>query len=311
MKSRILDILRGGEGPHSGEDLSDRLNVSRVTIWKHIKTLQDWGYDIVSGSKGYRLAASPDIPLPWEFPDREDRIHFYEETDSTMGAARELARGGCPAFTTVFAGRQTRGRGRMSRSWRSDSGGIYLTVVLRPELAVAESPKVIFAASLALAETLRRALGVPAAVKWPNDILVEERKLAGMLAELEAEGELVSFVNVGIGINANNEPSAADPGAVSLAGLLGRPVERLPFLRAFLDRLEAATTRPALDRAVAEWKRLAVTIGREVRVETLRETVEGRAEDVDEAGALLVRTPDGDLRRIVFGDCFHRARPSP
>lgn len=313
MKAAILDILRREKAFCSGETLSRELGVSRVTVWKHIQSLQALGYAVTSGPKGYRLTGIPDLLLPWEFPGREDRVHYHEELDSTMDAARRLARNGCPAGTVVIAGRQTRGRGRMARDWQSDEGGLYMTLVLRPELAVLESPKVCFAASLELARTLREAFGVDAAVKWPNDLLVDERKLAGMLSEMEADGDLVRFVNIGVGINVNNDPPAA-LSAVSLKQLLGREVSRRDLLAAFLERLEPRL-RPdslaeTLDGVVAEWKAFTVTLNREVRVQTLRETVRGTAVDVDADGALMLRTSDGDIRRIVFGDCFH-TEPAP
>lgn len=306
MKARILEILRREYDFHSGETLSRELGVSRVTVWKHIKALQESGYHIEAGGKGYRLTGSPDVPYPWEFPRREKLMHYHPELESTMGAARQMAREGCPAFTTVVAGRQTRGRGRMARSWQSEPGGLYFTLVLRPKLPVVDSPKVCFAAALALTETLREDVGVEAAVKWPNDILAGKRKLAGMLSEMEADGDLVSFVNIGIGINVNNDPAPAEPGAVSLCRLLGHDVSPVSILSAFLDRLESRLDPPSLDRAITDWKVFTTTLNRKVCVQTLQEEVCGMAVDVDENGALMVRTANQELKRVVFGDCFHK-----
>lgn len=306
VKAHILGLLRRSSDVCSGEALSRSLGVSRVTIWKHIKALRDLGYPIDAGARGYRLKESPDALYPWEFPGRESLIHFFQEIDSTMAAARKLARGGCPAFTTVIAERQTEGRGRLQRSWHSDPGGLYATLVLRPEIPVVDSPRLSFAASLEMVETLRDLTGVQAAVKWPNDVLVGERKLAGMLSEMEAGGDLVTFVNIGIGLNVNNDPTAANSEATSLYRLTGKRIRRQALLSAFLDRMERRLTAGGLARAIENWKGLTVTLGRKVRVQTLKEAVWGHAEDVDDQGALILRTDGGERRRIVFGDCFHQ-----
>ncbi|MGD8251732.1 MAG: biotin--[acetyl-CoA-carboxylase] ligase [Desulfobacterales bacterium] len=306
IKAHILGLLRQSSDVCSGEALSRSLGVSRVTIWKHIKALQDLGYPIDAGARGYRLEESPDALYPWEFPGRESQVHYFQEIDSTMAAAKKLARAGCPAFTTVIAQRQTGGRGRLDRSWHSDPGGLYMTLVLRPEIPVVDSPRLSFAASLEWVQTLRDLAGVQAVVKWPNDVLCGEHKLAGILSELEADGDLVTFVNIGIGLNVNNDPTAANPGATSLYRLTGKRMRRQALLSAFLDRMERRLTAGGLARAIEDWKILTVTIGRTVRVQTLKETVWGLAEDVDDQGALILRTDSGERRRIVFGDCFHQ-----
>jgi BirA family biotin operon repressor/biotin-[acetyl-CoA-carboxylase] ligase len=125
MKGRILKILKCKAGIVSGQALSDELGISRVSIWKHIQKLQALGYDILATAKGYRLDNSPDVPYPWEFPDRESKIFYYPELPSTMDAAKDLARKDCPHFTTVIAGRQISGRGRLQREWFSEIGGLF------------------------------------------------------------------------------------------------------------------------------------------------------------------------------------------
>ena len=214
MKGKILSELRTRNETVSGEYLSSTLGISRVSIWKHIHKLQELGYNIVSTPNGYQLIDSPDILYPWEFPDREDRIHYFPELTSTMDTARDLARKNCPEFSVVVAGRQTAGRGRLNRQWLSDDGGLYFTIVLRPDIAVPISSRVNFLASLTMARVLRDKYKIDAAVKWPNDILVDDQKLSGMLSELEAEADRVFFINVGMGINVNNNPSGIEPAAI-------------------------------------------------------------------------------------------------
>jgi BirA family biotin operon repressor/biotin-[acetyl-CoA-carboxylase] ligase len=230
MKGQILKILKAEAGIVSGQALSDKLGISRVAIWKHIQKLQALGYDILATTKGYQLDNSPDVPYPWEFPGRESKIFYYPELPSTMDAAKNLARKGCPDFTTVIAGRQISGRGRLQREWLSEKGGLYFTMVLRPDLPPVLSFRVSFLASLTLAGILHEAFGIEARVKWPNDILVDERKVAGMLSELEAEADRVAFINIGIGINVNNDPAPIAPEATSLKRLLGRAVSKKDVL---------------------------------------------------------------------------------
>jgi BirA family biotin operon repressor/biotin-[acetyl-CoA-carboxylase] ligase len=306
MKSAILQMLRNPGGDVvSGSALCARLGTSRVAVWKHIHQLQTSGYPIESTSRGYRLKSSPDALYPWEFPGREDRVVYLPETPSTMDVARAMARNGCPAYTTVVAGRQTQGRGRMRRKWVSRVGGLYFTLVVRPRLPLAWSSRVNFLASLTLARILRERYAIDAGVKWPNDILVAGRKLCGLLSEMETEGEEVGFINVGIGMNVNNMPPAeVDPPAVSLRQVLGRRVLRQELLAAFLDAMEARVEAEPWEAVIAEWKCYSVTLNRRVRIETTRETIEGSALDVDESGALRVRMADGAERTVVHGDCF-------
>ncbi|MCK4987218.1 MAG: biotin--[acetyl-CoA-carboxylase] ligase [Desulfobacterales bacterium] len=308
MKARIIKILKDTKGIVSGQALSAELGISRVSIWKHIQKLQALGYDILATAKGYRLKNSPDVPYPWEFPGRESRIIYHEELTSTMDAAKNLARKGCPDFTTVIAGRQVSGRGRLKREWLSDKGGLYFTMVLRPDLPPVLSFRVSFLASLTLARTLNEMFGVDVRVKWPNDLLVDERKISGMLSELEAEADRVAFINVGVGVNVNNDPSAIEPAAISLKAILGRKVSKKDILARYLDAFEQQMQTAALDRVIEEWKAFTVTLNREVRVVTTREVFTGKAVDVDDSGALVLKCADGSLQKILYGDCFHRTR---
>jgi BirA family biotin operon repressor/biotin-[acetyl-CoA-carboxylase] ligase len=304
MKSRILALLRESDGVVSGSAICVRLGTSRVAVWKHIQKLQEMGYVIESSSKGYRLGSSPDSLQPWEFPGREDRMVYLPETPSTMDVAKDLARRDCSAFTVVVAGRQTRGRGRMRRSWGSEEGGLYFTAVLRPRIPVLWSSRVNFLVALTLAGVLRESYGVDAGLKWPNDILVQGRKLSGLLSEMESEGDQVRFINVGIGLNVNNRPPVVEPPAVSLRELLGRAVSRRDILARFLDELEQALAVEPWDTVMAGWKARSVTLNRPVRIVTARDDLSGTAVDVDENGALLLKQADGTMTTVVYGDCF-------
>ena len=304
MKSQILKLLRESGDVISGNALCARLGTSRVAVWKHIQKLQEVGYDIESGARGYRLRSSPDSLHPWEFEDREERVVYVPETPSTMDLAKELARKGCPAFTTVVAGLQTQGRGRLRRAWSSEEGGLYFTVVLRPRIPVLWSSRVNFLASLTLAGILKEVYGVDAGLKWPNDILVQGCKLCGLLAEMESEGDQVNFINIGVGLNVNNDPPSVVPPAVSLKALMGRAIPRREILSMFLDKLERSIAAEPWETVIFDWKARSVTLNRLVRIVTAKDDVSGFAVDVDENGALLLRQPDGAIRTVFHGDCF-------
>jgi len=304
LRARLLCLLRQAQTPLSGDALGKTLGVSRVAVWKQIKFLEERGYRFEITTRGYRHLASPDRLFPFEFPGREGSIHYLADTPSTMAVARRLAREGSPPFTLVTAESQSEGRGRLRRPWRSAPGGIYGTLVLRPPISLDECGRVNFAVAVSLCETIAEQFGLPAKVKWPNDILIEGHKVAGLLLEMEVSGDMVAFVNVGMGINVNNDPTAEEPQAISLRLLLGKTVPRREMLTALLDRIEARTQPHRLAHIINEWRALSVTLGRSVRVVTGSETVAGTALDVDEYGALLLSMTDGTVRRVLHGDCF-------
>jgi BirA family biotin operon repressor/biotin-[acetyl-CoA-carboxylase] ligase len=306
MKGRILNILRAEKNVVSGENLSARLGISRVSVWKHIKKLQEIGYHIEATPKGYLFISAPDALYPWEFGEKEHNIHYFDEVDSTMDIARELARKQCPHFTVVIAGRQKKGRGRLKRSWLSSEGGLYFTIVVRPKIPPVLSSRVNFAASMILAQTLRNMFNINAMVKWPNDVLVDGKKISGILSEMEAEIDRVSFISIGIGINVNNDPTPYEHMATSLKKILGKEVPRIEVLKAFLDHFEDAVNDADFDNVVSEWKRYTETLNRHVRIVTAHEVFEGLAVDVDDNGALILKLADGSMKKIIYGDCFHK-----
>jgi BirA family biotin operon repressor/biotin-[acetyl-CoA-carboxylase] ligase len=305
VKGQILNILKTETSVVSGEILSARLGISRVAVWKHIKKLQEVGYNIEATPKGYLFISAPDALYPWEFEEKEYRVHYFDEVDSTMDIARELARKDCPHFTVVVAGRQKQGRGRLKRTWLSSQGGLYFTIVVRPQIPPVLSSRVNFAASMILAQTLRNMFNINAMVKWPNDVLVDGRKISGILSEMEAEIDRVSFISIGIGINVNNDPTPHEPMATSLKKILGKKVPRIEVLKVFLDRFEDALNDADFDNVVSEWKRYTQTLNRHVRIVTAHEVSEGLAVDVDDNGALMLKLADGSVKKIIYGDCFH------
>ena len=305
MKGQILKTLRQRSDYVSGETLSKQLGISRVSIWKHIRSLKQDGYVIEASPRGYRLVSSPDLLLPCEFPDSEQRIYYFPQIGSTMDAARELAKKGAGEGIIVIAEVQTRGRGRLSREWLSPEGGIYFTIILRPKISPAYAPRVNLMAATAVAATIKKLFGLRAELKWPNDVLIAGRKVCGILAEMDAEMDVVNCVNVGIGINANTSIPQFEKTVTSLRDVLGRVISRKELLTALLVEIERRL--PSLMKAdlLEEWKKLSATLNRDVRISSLGEEVIGQAIDIDATGALILKSKDGSLRTVLVGDCIH------
>lgn len=306
-KENLVKVLFQARGEAvSGMRLSDRLGISRVAIWKHVTSLKKAGLDIISSPKGYALPNPDDLLMPFCFRSEfQDRIFHFLETDSTMEQARHLARSGAPHLSVVIAENQTQGRGRLRRKWTSPRGGLWFTVILKQDIPAVWSHLVNFAASLSLSRTLTHLFGLDIRVKWPNDLLLEGRKLAGLLSEMATQGELAEYINIGIGLNVNQSPGPDEPGAISIIDALNREVPRRPILEAFLEEFQHQIRILDADRILADWKTRTATIGRPVRIQTSERTYEGEALDVDNTGALLIRDAAGNIQTVVYGDCFH------
>jgi BirA family biotin operon repressor/biotin-[acetyl-CoA-carboxylase] ligase len=302
-RRQVLDAL--AEGPVRGPALAERLDVSRAAVWKHVEALREAGFEIESTDDGYRVAEVPEYGgLAVEFGlDAPFTVEYHDEIDSTNARARRLATEGA-GDVVVLADAQTGGRGRLDREWSSPPGGIYLSVVCRPDLPTAHAPIYTLAAAVAAARAAREA-GADAGIKWPNDVLVpmgeDERKLVGVLTEMEGEADRVSWVVVGVGVNAG-VPASALPGTATSLRELGADVDRRAFVQRFLEAFDDLRDDP--DSILPAWREHALTLGRRVRVETPRGVVEGEAVDVAFPGALLVETADGE-RRVSAGDCEH------
>jgi BirA family transcriptional regulator, biotin operon repressor / biotin---[acetyl-CoA-carboxylase] ligase len=233
-------------------------------------------------------------------------IRWHETLSSTNDLAKSLAEIQVPEGTVIVAEEQTAGRGRLGRPWVSPRGGVWLSVILRPRLPLARIPMIGLAASTAAARAVRVITGLLARVKWPNDILINGGKVAGILAEAGPDGE---WVVVGIGINANIPPHALPEGAAhpaaSLEGLLGHPVDRGVLTKTLLRELERSYEELRTGGPTAtlrRWREMADTLGRVVRVDMPETSLEGVACDIDDSGALVVRLHNGTLQRVVAGE---------
>jgi BirA family biotin operon repressor/biotin-[acetyl-CoA-carboxylase] ligase len=305
IKNNILLILWQHQKAVAENRISKELKTSPESIRKQIIELQKDGYEIKKANNGYQLIHEPDTPFPWEFPGRESKIHYFQELSSTMDVARKMARNGCPDFTVVIAGFQNMGRGRLQRVWHSEKGGLYFTIILRPNLDPAFNFRFNFAASLVLAKVLQKMFHVDAKVKWPNDIIVDNLKLSGMLSEMGIEAGKPSYVNIGIGVNVNNDPTEQEPNATTLKKLLGTHIDRRRLLSSFLDDFQELVSDSPLKDIITQWKQHTMTIGKRVKIFTTGDCHEGIALDVDDTGALILEKEDGTKKKVIYGDCFH------
>ena len=312
---RIVAWLRASTAPLSGEELARRLGCSRAAVWKQIGALRRLGYRIEARrAHGYALAAAPDRLGPAELaPHLAGRwrdIRWLAETDSTQRVARELARAGAPEGTVVIAEAQTAGRGRLGRTWHSPRGvNLYCSIVLRPPLSPAAVPQVALVAGVAAAAALAETPGLAPRLKWPNDVLIDGRKVAGILTEMEAEVERVHHVILGIGVNLNAPRAAFPPElrerATSLFLATGRRVDRAAVTGRLLAALEARYGRfleGGFEAVRAEWESYSCLTGTDVRVASAEGEMAGRVLGLDADGALMLARPDGTSTRIVAGE---------
>jgi len=301
-REAVLAALRAaGATATSGESLADSLGVSRVAVSKHVSSLRALGYVIeASPATGYRLVSAPDAALPTEVaPLLADplwtRVEGAEETGSTNDDARVLARRGAPEGTLVVAARQTAGKGRLGRAWVSPPGGAYLSAVLRPPVAPAEAGPLALVVAVGAARGLET-LGVRAEFKWPNDLLLEGGKLAGILLEMAAEGDLVEWIVAGIGVNVRR-PVRAEPRAVYVSDV-AQDARVADVAAAALDGVAQAYRewlRGGFGPMVAEYEARSALTGTQVTVRDALGTVRaaGTVAGVDAEGRLLVDGESG------------------
>ena len=318
MRNKILQILRqSGNKYISGEDMAEKLGVSRAAVWKHIKEMRSQGYNIESLARnGYILREAPDAMLSGEISNGLEtktigcRIICHEEIDSTNNEAKRMAMEGAAEGTVVVAESQTGGKGRLERQFFSPKGkGIWFSVVLRPKFLPQEAPKCTLMAAVAVARAMTE-FGLKPGIKWPNDLLYDNKKLVGILTEMSAEMDGINYIVIGTGINVNIAPEEFPEElrdvATSLSQMKGANLPRVKFLQAVLralDDLYAKVQVEGFAPVLKEWRQYSITLGQEVKVIGVRdgEVFYGKAADIDDEGALLVDTAAG-RQRVLAGD---------
>jgi BirA family biotin operon repressor/biotin-[acetyl-CoA-carboxylase] ligase len=317
--TQILAALRAnGHGGVAGTELSQQLGISRAAVWAHIEQLRALGYEIEAGPHlGYRLVSTPDVLHADDLLSSLGKtgvigrdIRVFEETTSTNDIAEKLARDGVPEGVVVFAESQTKGRGRLGRKWVSPPRrGLWLSILLRPKMRPTAVTQLTIAAATALFRAIQAQTGLSPEIKWPNDILIRGKKVAGILTELTAEPDEVKHIILGMGvsvnINASEFPADVRKVATSLKIETGQRQDRAALAVKILQELDRDYARlraGQFDAVADEWEQHCSTIGQEVTVQIGSREIHGRAESLDADGALRLRTQHGQLERIIGGD---------
>jgi len=317
MKKEIIKLLHtaGKDGFVSGGEISQKLGVSRTAVWKHIKALKELGYTIKSQpKKGYKLERVPDLLLPEEIELNLDsslfskKIAYFKEVDSTNDEAKRLAYLRYPEGTLVVAEKQVKGRGRRGRYWSSPFGkGIWCSFILRPDITPTEASKLTIVAAVSLTTVLQKQYGLDVKIKWPNDIMFNSKKLAGILTELSADVERVNYIVVGTGINVNTEdfPPEIKERATSLKQITGKTYSRVRLLCGYLQQFEKdyqLFVQGNFQKIINKWKTYSETLGKRVLVKGINQSFEGVALDIDADGRLIVKKENGEEVRVNSGD---------
>jgi len=327
-KAGLLYQLREKQGsPVSGTSIAKELEISRVAVWKAVQSLVDAGYSIETGETGYSLdpEKEKDFLYPWEFGEKENLFYHYFNTGSTMDRARELALRGAQSGSIFTAEKQNAGRGRNGRTWISRQGGLFFSILERPRLAISDYVLFSLIIHIALARSITSVCGKKAFLRWPNDIYIEKRKIAGITSEISGEGDLITWITGGIGVNVNN-PVPSDK-ATSCAKILGHNISRIDVQKKILDEIESvknihyssAAYSQGSRTLAAEWNSLTDCIGAKTAVFEIDtdQTLSGKSsrqfqqagvenesgkilargvfQGIDPAGRCILETEDGTL----------------
>ena len=311
MKAEILTILKDTDGYVSGQELCERFGVSRTAVWKAMNQLKKEGYEIESvQNKGYHLVKTPDILSKNELVSiRKTKwvgteICYFDVTGSTNTQAKSLGEGDAPNGTLVVAGKQESGRGRRGRSFESPAGtGIFMTLLLRPEIEPQNASMLTLVSALAVAKGIEYMVDLPVQIKWPNDIVINGKKVCGILTEMSAQMDYVNYIVIGIGINVGNEefPEEIKDVATSIYLESGKHVNRAMLIEKiweeFEDYYELYEKTQDLSSLVKEYDSYLVNRGQKVRVLDSKEPYEGKAMGITDRGELIVDT--WEARRLV------------
>ncbi|MBU1291752.1 biotin--[acetyl-CoA-carboxylase] ligase [bacterium] len=317
MTGNILKYLREKEYI-SGEVLAQKLGISRVAVWKQIQRLKDMGYEIIADQNlGYCLISRPDLLIPQEIQRGLStnyigkEIFYFPELKSTNIMAKEKAlhrAGGIDEGTLIIAERQSAGKGRLGREWFSPVGGVWLSIILYPKLSPSYISRITLMTAVAVVKAIKICTQIESQIKWPNDILINEKKVCGILTEMSAELDIINWVVVGIGINVNIDhrdfPEDIQENTISLKEILGKEVLRVKLVQTFLQGFEKyyeSLKRREFSSILKEWKLYSHTLGKKIKVDMGERIITGEAMDINESGTLILKKEDGELVEIISG----------
>ena len=316
MKSKILTILRNTEDYVSGQQLCEQLGVSRTAVWKAVKQLKEEGYEIDSvNNKGYCLKGIPDVMNQAEIKSQliskwlGQRLDYFPCLDSTNTYLKEIAGKGAPHGSVAVADHQTAGKGRLGRSWSSPTGcSVYMSYLLRPDIAPVHASRLTIVAALATTRAIEEVTGLSAEIKWPNDIVINKRKVCGILTEMSADMDRIEYVVIGIGVNVNMthfEEELSDR-ATSLRIECNKEISRLQIivkmLSCFEYYYEQFIETEDLSAMLSDYNDRLVNRGREVRIVERQKEWKAVALEMDRDGELVVQLPDGTTKKVISGE---------
>nr|WP_296033506.1 biotin--[acetyl-CoA-carboxylase] ligase [uncultured Dorea sp.] len=316
MKSEILRLLKESNTYISGQQLCEQFQVSRTAVWKVIDQLKKEGYQIEAvRNKGYRLIDSPDVMSKAEIESLMDtkwagsNVVYYDEIDSTNNRAKEAGDNKAPHGTLFVADMQVAGKGRRGRVWQSPAGSsIYMTILLYPEISPLKAPQLTLVMAIAVAEGIKEVTGLDTKIKWPNDIVVNGRKICGILTEMSTEIDYINHVVIGAGINVNQDdfPEDIRKTASSLKMELGKQVKRSELIAAIMKSFEKDyeifVKTEDLSGLQELYNSMLVNLDRDVKVLEPGNEYEAHALGINKTGELIVRTAEGEEKEIYAGE---------
>lgn len=309
-------MLRESDSYVSGQELCERLGVSRTAVWKAVNRLKEEGYQVEAvRNRGYHIIESPDILTKEELSSMIDTewagqtVYYFDQIDSTNIRAKQLGEGGVPHGTLIVAGQQNAGRGRRGRTWESPPGvSIYMSIVLRPEMSPVKAPMLTLVMALSAADSLKEYTGLDVQIKWPNDIVLNGKKLVGILTEMSTEMDYINHVVIGVGINVNTErlPEELEEKATSLRLETGRIIRRSEIIASIMKRFEENyqlfMETQGLRQMQEKYNSLLINREKEVRILGAKEEYTAYALGINEKGELLVRRDNGKIETVLAGE---------
>ncbi len=318
IRKQLLDALAKAEGGYiSGQEIATLTGASRTAVWKHIEEMRRDGYTIEAvRRKGYKLLSSPDIlsadSIRLQLASKVigQRLYYFDSVDSTQKKANVLAGEGAPEGTAVVADEQVSGRGRLRRSWHSPKGtGIWMSLIIRPDIPLFLAPQMTLLTAVAVSLAIQEVTELKPAIKWPNDILIDGKKVTGILTEMKAEADKIHHIIIGIGINvnqkANDFPADLQEKAASLSMLSGQEISREKLIASLFSQFEKIYTiyrENGFGPIKTLWESFAISLGRTITAVTSRETIIGKALGITDEGVLLLEDAEGTVHSIYSAD---------
>ncbi|KAB2338300.1 biotin--[acetyl-CoA-carboxylase] ligase [Cytobacillus depressus] len=318
LRKKLLDAFSRSEDEYvSGQFLADTLGCSRTAIWKHIEDLRKEGFELEAvRKKGYRITKVPEritadeIRLGLSTKFLGTQIHYEESVGSTQKIAHHLANEDAPEGTVIIAEEQLSGRGRMDRKWHSPKyTGVWMSVILRPNIPPPKAPQLTLITAVAVVQAIEELTGLSPQIKWPNDILINGKKVTGILTELQADADRIISIIIGIGINVNQQiedyPDEIKNIATSLSIESGKKLQRAELVKLLLHKFEnlyLLYLEKGFYPIKLLWESCAISIGKTITARTITGSIHGKALGITEDGVLMIEDEAGKVHHVYSAD---------